>query len=125
MSHWVWLAGSYNSEGTQTRVSPLWVHLPCLETSVPHEQPCFYLCLETESLLAVQTLKSLVAFFSVLVNGVANFVNWRPFMRIDRQELTLLLIAHYLPGRHVLFTDQSQSFILPPGPLMTTVACHC
>ena len=52
--------------------------------------------------------------FSVLVNDVANFVNWQSFVRIDRKHHTHPLIARYLAGGYMLFFDQSQAFNFPP-----------
>ena len=53
--------------------------------------------------------------FSVLVNGVDNFVNWWSFARINRKQHTRSLIAHYLARGYVLFSDLSHVFILPPA----------
>ena len=51
-----------------------------------------------------------------IVNCVANlFINWWAFARIDRKyrSITPPLITCYLAGGHMLFSGQSQSFILP------------
>ena len=50
---------------------------------------------------------------------VANFVNWRSFTRIDRKQQSHLLLTCCITGDNMLFSDLSQSPVLPPMGVYT------